>query len=152
MAVQASVAAVDLLISATALYLVLPGDAVVPFATVLAAYLVAIAVSLMTQVPGGLGVLEVILLTLLKGSVGDSVLASVLIFRVLYYILPLLFGMMTLVAHEIYGGAVEARRAAVEATLERSVKRVLTIKSRAGEMPKNAAPSGLPFLGRFSPI
>lgn len=111
MAVQASVAAVDLLISATALYLVLPGDAVVPFAAVLAAYLVAIAVSLMTQVPGGLGVLEVILLTLLKESVGDSVLASVLIFRVLYYVLPLLFGMVVLVAHEIYGGAVEARRA-----------------------------------------
>ena len=111
MAVQASVAAVDLLISATALYLVLPGDAVVPFPVVLAAYLVAIAVSLMTQVPGGLGVLEVILLTLLKGSVGDSVLASVLIFRVLYYILPLLLGMILLVSHEIYGGAVEARRA-----------------------------------------
>jgi uncharacterized membrane protein YbhN (UPF0104 family) len=111
MAVQASVAAVDLLISATALYLVLPGDAIVPFPIVLAAYLVAIAVSLMTQVPGGLGVLEVILLTLLKGSVGDSVLASVLIFRVLYYFLPLLLGMILLVSHEIYGGAVEARRA-----------------------------------------
>lgn len=111
MAVQASVAAVDLLISATALYLVLPEGASVPFAQVLAAYLVAIAVSLMTQVPGGLGVLEVILLTLLKGSVGESVLASVLIFRVLYYILPMFFGMLTLVAHEIYGGVVEARRA-----------------------------------------
>ncbi len=111
MSVQASVAAVDLLISATALYLVLPGDTVVPFALVLAAYLVGIAVSLVTQVPGGLGVLELILLTLLKESVGESVLASVLIFRVLYYILPLLFGMLTLVAHEIYGGAVQARQA-----------------------------------------
>ncbi len=109
MAVQASVAAVDLLISATVLYLVLPGDALVPFAIVLAAFLVAIAVSLLTQVPGGLGVLEVILLSLLKGTVGDSVLASVLIFRLIYYVLPLLFGMLTLVAHEIYGGAVEAR-------------------------------------------
>ncbi|MDG2219792.1 MAG: UPF0104 family protein [Rubripirellula sp.] len=111
MAVQASVAAVDLLISATALYLVLPGDSVVPFAIVLAAYLVGIAVSMLTQVPGGLGVLELILLTLLKDSVGESVLASVLIFRLLYYILPLLFGMLTLVAHEIYGGAVQAREA-----------------------------------------
>jgi uncharacterized membrane protein YbhN (UPF0104 family) len=111
MSVQASVAAVDLLISATALYLVLPGDTMVPFATVLAAYLVGIAVSLITQVPGGLGVLELVLLTLLKDSVGESVLASILIFRVLYYILPLMFGMITLAAHEIYGGAVEARRA-----------------------------------------
>jgi uncharacterized membrane protein YbhN (UPF0104 family) len=111
MAVQASVAAVDLLISATALYLVLPETAMVPFATVLAAYLVGIAVSLISQVPGGLGVLEAILLLLLKDSVGDSVLASVLIFRMLYYIVPLMFGMVVLVAHEIHSGAVEARRA-----------------------------------------
>ena len=109
MAVQASVAAVDLLISATVLYLVLPGTAMVPFAIVLAAFLVAIAASLLTQVPGGLGVLEIVLLSLLKGSIGDSILASVLIFRLIYYVLPLLFGMITLVAHEIYGGAVEAR-------------------------------------------
>ena len=111
MFVQASVAAVDLLISATALYLVLPADSVVPFAQVLAAYLVAIGVAMMTQVPGGLGVLEVILLTLLKGSVGDTVLASVLIFRVLYYWLPLLAGMIALVGYEIHSGAVTAREA-----------------------------------------
>ena len=115
MAVQASVAAVDLFISATALYLVLPGETVVPFALVMAAYLVALSVSLLTQVPGGLGVLEVILLTLLKDSVGESVLASVLIFRLLYYVIPLFFGMLTLVAHEIYDGAVEARHARAQA-------------------------------------
>ena len=108
-AVQASVAAVDLVISATALYLVLPGGAIVPFQMVLAAYLVGITISLITQVPGGLGVLELILLTLLKGSVGQSVLASVLIFRVIYYLIPLVFGMVALVAHEIYGGLIEAR-------------------------------------------
>lgn len=111
MAVQASVAAVDLLISATALYLVLPPDAPVSFPVVLAAYLCAISVSLISQVPGGLGVLELILCALLKDKVGDSVYASVLIFRILYYVLPLIFGMITLVAHEIYGGAVEAHEA-----------------------------------------
>lgn len=111
MAAQATVAAVDLLISSTALYLVLPGDSVVPFAQVLAAFMIAIGVAMMTQVPGGLGILEVILLTLLKGSVGDSVLASVLIFRVLYYWLPLLCGMVAMVGYELYGGAVVAREA-----------------------------------------
>lgn len=110
MAVQASVAAVDLLISATALYLVLPGAISVPFSLVLAAYLCGIAISLITQVPGGLGVLEVILLFLLKDSVGDQVLSSLLIFRTLYYFLPLFGGMVTLVAHEIYGGAIDARK------------------------------------------
>lgn len=111
MSVQASVAAIDLIISATALYLVLPPGAPVGFQMVLAAYLVAIAVSLISQVPGGLGVLELILCALLKDKVGDSIFASVLIFRMLYYVLPLIFGMIVLVAHEIYGGAVEARQA-----------------------------------------
>ncbi len=111
MAVQASVAAVDLLISATALYLLLPSGSIVPFETVLAAYLVGIAISLITQVPGGLGVLELILHTLLKGTAGESVIASILMFRILYYVVPLLFGMIVLVAHEIYGGAVEAKQA-----------------------------------------
>lgn len=111
MAVQASVAAVDLVISSTVLYLVLPGNAVVPFGVVLAAFMVGIAVSLITQVPGGLGVLELVVLSLLRPSVGDAVLASVLIFRCIYYLLPLLFGMATLVGHEIFNGAVEARSA-----------------------------------------
>ena len=111
MSVQASVAAVDLLISATALYLVLPGDVQVPFATVLSAYLVGIAISLILQVPGGLGVLEVILLKLLKDTAGDGVFASLLIFRTLYYLLPLLFGMALLLVYEIYAGAVEAKQA-----------------------------------------
>ena len=111
MAAQASVSAVDLLISATTLYLVLPTDAMVPFSLVLASFLMAFAVSLVTQVPGGLGVLEVILLTLLRDTAGDSVLASVVIFRLLYFVLPLLVGMVMLVGHEIYGGAVEAKQA-----------------------------------------
>lgn len=111
MATQASVAAVDLLISATALYLVLPVGPQIYFSLVLAAYLTAIAVAIISQVPGGLGVLEIILWFLLKDAIGDrgQLAASLLIFRALYYVLPLLFGMVTLVAHEIYAGTIESR-------------------------------------------
>ncbi|TWT68253.1 Inner membrane protein YbhN [Crateriforma conspicua] len=108
---QASVAAVDLIISAMTLYLCMPSDANVPFPLVLSAFLVAITISIITQVPGGLGVLELILYALLKDTVGKPVLAAVLIFRVLYFFLPLVFGMITLVAHEIYVGALEAKEA-----------------------------------------
>jgi len=108
---QAAVAAVDLIISAMTLYLCMPSDAAVPFPIVLAAFVVAITISIITQVPGGLGVLELILYALLKDTVGKPVLAAVLIFRVLYFILPLVVGMITLVAHEIYVGAVEAHEA-----------------------------------------
>jgi len=126
MGLQTSVVAVDLTISATALYLVLPADTVVPFGLVLAAYLVAIAISLVTQVPGGLGVLELILLKLLAGTVGPTVLASLLIFRVMYYILPLLVGVTVMVIHELWEGAAQMREAnrkvmpPVEASRDRS--------------------------------
>lgn len=113
MGLQTAVASVDLTISATALYLVLPETTIVPFALVLGAYLVAIAVALSTQVPGGLGVLEVVLLKLLVGSAGKSelaaVLASVLIFRGIYYVLPMLLGMLLMVVHELWEGAAEMR-------------------------------------------
>lgn len=105
MILQSSVAAVDLTVTSTALYLVLPSEATVPFTLVLAAYLTAIAASLITQVPGGLGVLELILLKLLSGAIGTQVLASLLVFRVLYYVIPLLLGMTTLVVHELWYGS-----------------------------------------------
>lgn len=111
MLMQTAVAAVDLTISATALYLVLPIDAPVPFALVLSSFMVAIAAALATQVPGGLGVLELILLSLLKGTVGRQVLASVLIFRLMYYVIPMLCGILVLVATELWEGAEKMRAA-----------------------------------------
>lgn len=116
MMTQSSVAAVDLFISATALYLVLPGGAEVSFSLVLAAYLCGIAIALVSQVPGGLGILEAIMLYLLRDAVGGEVTASLLIFRTLYYVVPLLAGMVTLVAHEIYSGALERSRPGKEPT------------------------------------
>lgn len=107
---QASVSAVDLVISATALYLVLPSDTPVAFPLVLGAFLVAITASILTQVPGGLVVLELILLSLLIDKLDRAdILASLIIFRTIYYFIPLLFGMVTLMLHEIYSGAAEAR-------------------------------------------
>ena len=115
MLTQASVAAVDLFISATALYLVLPSGASINFSLVLAAYLTALAISLITQVPGGLGVLDAILLFLMKDSVGGAVLSSILLFRCLYYFAPLVVGVIVLVVHELYSGAVMARTAEADA-------------------------------------
>jgi uncharacterized membrane protein YbhN (UPF0104 family) len=100
MTLQTAVAALDLTISAIALYLVLPAEANVPFALVLAAYLVGITASLVTQIPGGLVVLELILLKLLADSVGNAVIGSLLIFRLLYYVAPLIVALGILGTYE----------------------------------------------------
>jgi uncharacterized membrane protein YbhN (UPF0104 family) len=111
MALQASVAALDLTISAVALYLVLPAEVQVPFALVLAAYLLGLSGSLITQVPGGLVVLELILMKLLGGTVGATLIGSLLIFRLLYYVAPLIVGVIVLAVSEVLRNRA-ARRAA----------------------------------------
>lgn len=150
MGLQTAVASVDLTISATALYLVLPESTVVPFALVLGAYLVAIAIALSTQVPGGLGVLEVVLLKLIVGPAGNTelaaVLASVLIFRGIYYVLPMLVGMLLMVVHELWEGAAEMRVA------KRQTKRQHKTTSQPGSATTDepvAQPSYFP--GSISP-
>ncbi|MCA9195564.1 MAG: UPF0104 family protein [Planctomycetales bacterium] len=109
MMLQTSVAAMDLTISAIALYLVLPESADVPFALVLAAYLMGITASLVSQIPGGLVVLELILLKLLADEVGNAVIGSLLIFRLLYYVAPLIIALPLLGGYE--WSRVRSRRA-----------------------------------------
>lgn len=62
----------------------------VDFASVLNALLVSAVAGLITHVPGGLGVLETIFLALLQHRAGQAdLLAAMLGYRVIYYVLPL---------------------------------------------------------------
>ncbi|WP_374562759.1 lysylphosphatidylglycerol synthase domain-containing protein [Ideonella sp.] len=62
----------------------------VDFASVLNALLVSAVAGLITHVPGGLGVLEAIFLALLQHRAGQAdLLAAMLGYRVIYYVLPL---------------------------------------------------------------
>jgi uncharacterized membrane protein YbhN (UPF0104 family) len=101
LALITTVAMMDLTVSALALYLVLPSQSLIPFATLLAAYLIGITASLVTQVPGGLVVLELILLKMLSSSVGKTVIGSLLIYRLLYYVAPLIVAVILLVVYEV---------------------------------------------------
>jgi glycosyltransferase 2 family protein len=67
-------------------------------------------------VPGGLGVIETILVLML-GSFIDSgqILSAVLVYRLYYFIAPLLLAAMLLAVHEIRQRR-KARRASMQAT------------------------------------
>ncbi len=94
-AMQLVVSAGDFLLATTTLYVLLPPDIVGPdkinFSTVLIAYLTAQICAVLTHVPGGYGLLEAILLTFLEGP-GNSnkgpVLCAVILFRIIYYLVP----------------------------------------------------------------
>ncbi len=94
---QILVSAVDWAASAAALYVLLPAGTGLSFPTFLAAYLLAQIVGLVSHVPGGLGVFEVVLLVALREHAGDSsFVTSLLAFRAIYYLLPLVLAAATL--------------------------------------------------------
>ena len=61
----------------------------VPYFAVAAAYVIANASALLTHVPGGLGVIESVVMYLLPGG---NIVGALVMFRVIYYLLPLCIG------------------------------------------------------------
>lgn len=58
---------------------------------------------IISNVPGGLGVFETVLMLLLAPAVeADGLLGSLLVYRVIYYLTPLLMGVVLLGGYELY--------------------------------------------------
>jgi len=82
-------------------YCLLSSAASLPFTHFLGMYLLALFVGIVSQVPGGLGVFESVLLALLPADIPLSeVVAALLIYRVIYYILPLILAVILLGTRE----------------------------------------------------
>jgi uncharacterized membrane protein YbhN (UPF0104 family) len=85
---QIVVGIVDICLVASVLYLLLPASAGIAFLPFLAVYLASILVGVLSHVPAGLGVLESMLLLLLPHVPPEQLLAAVLIYRVIYELIP----------------------------------------------------------------
>jgi glycosyltransferase 2 family protein len=97
-AAQVGVGCLNYLCVAACLHQLLGGAGVVAYVDVAAAYVLANTGVIASHVPGGVGVLEGIVLSLLPGA---SVLAALLLFRVVYYLAPLALGLTLLSLSEI---------------------------------------------------
>jgi len=86
---QTFVACADLIVAAYCLYVLLPPDSDIGFASFLPNYLLAQVAVVLTHVPGGVGVLEVILMHIIHGVQPTLLFGAILVFRVLYYLIPL---------------------------------------------------------------
>ena len=87
---QAFVAGFDFLLAAATLYVLLPPELNIAFFPFVSIFLLAIVLAVISHVPGGLGVLELVLVSMLPETPDGSLVASLLAFRVIYYLLPLL--------------------------------------------------------------
>jgi uncharacterized membrane protein YbhN (UPF0104 family) len=73
----------------------------VSYAQVIAAFIVGNGATLASHVPGGLGVIETAVIYLVPHR-GGALLGGLVLFRLVYYLLPLLLGLTTLLLAEIH--------------------------------------------------
>lgn len=98
---QCVVAGVDIIAAAACMYVLLPPDSGISFLDFLPGYLLAQVAVVITHVPGGVGIFELVILELSHVSQEQSVFAAVLLFRLIYYILPLIAAAVLLSVYEV---------------------------------------------------
>lgn len=97
---QFALAATDISIAAAALLVLLPGDHWAMFGDFVVAYVVAMVVALVTHAPGGLGVFEAVILVTLPDVDRAGLVSALIVYRIIYYWLPLLLSIALLGGRE----------------------------------------------------
>lgn len=110
-AAQVALSAADWTLAGSVLYALLPPHAP-DFLTFIGAFLVAILLGMVSHVPGGVGVFEGLMVLLLRPYLSSGeLLPSLVVFRAIYYLLPMVLGIVGLIADELW-----LRRAALART------------------------------------
>ena len=99
--VQIGIGALDLTFVTMVMYVLLPLVPPVDFVTVLVAFLTATLLGTVSHAPGGLGVIEATVLVGLAQFQREELLAALLTFRALYFVLPLILATLSLGVREL---------------------------------------------------
>ncbi|HRR44049.1 MAG TPA: lysylphosphatidylglycerol synthase domain-containing protein [Mesotoga sp.] len=95
---QTAISTMDWLLSAGVLYFLLPPVQYIP---ILAVFLLSQFAGLSSQVPGGLGVFEAMTLVILSPSLeADVLIAALLLYRVIFYLIPFLVALILFALEE----------------------------------------------------
>ncbi len=102
---QMIVATADLMCAAGVLYALLPSGIDTPYPRFLGIFLMAQGLGIMSHVPGGLGVVEAVLMVSLGAENKAALMGSMVVYRIIYYLLPLGIATALLAVHEGLSGA-----------------------------------------------
>ncbi len=98
---QVLVSMADWALAAAVLYALLP-EGGPPYGVLLGAFLTAQVLGLISHVPGGLGVFEGVMALLLGPYLPtDRLIAALLLYRLVYYVLPLMLALLALLGDEL---------------------------------------------------
>ncbi|MFB2865634.1 bifunctional lysylphosphatidylglycerol flippase/synthetase MprF [Aeromonas sp. MdU4] len=98
---QLLVALIDWMAAAAVLFVLLPAESV-PYPVLLSAFVLASFLGVLAHVPGGIGVFEASMSLLLAHYLPvDKLLASLLLYRCIYYVLPFLCALLLFTSQEM---------------------------------------------------
>jgi phosphatidylglycerol lysyltransferase len=157
---QVVVSAADWALAAAALFKLLPPNSA-PFVKVMGAFLGAQLLGLASHIPGSIGVFESMMVLLLDPFMSsDHILPSLVVFRVIYYLLPLSVAMVGLIVDEIrqrrsHAIKITSYLLALTRQLTPKVLAVITFIGGLVLLFSGATPAAegrLAFLDRFLPL
>ena len=99
---QIAIGILDLACCALAMYVLLPSEPNIGFVTVAVVFVSATLLGFASHAPGGLGVFDAAMMVALWQFDKESVLAGLLLFRVLYYLTPFAIALVILGVREIW--------------------------------------------------
>ncbi len=99
-AIQTIIAPIEIIGAAGIIYFALPAEGHPGFLLVIGAFLLSFCAGLVSQVPGGVGVMEAIFLALMPEVPATSVFAALLVWRLLYLIVPLVVSIPVVLLYE----------------------------------------------------
>jgi phosphatidylglycerol lysyltransferase len=132
---QVAAGFVDWVLAGGVLYLLLPEKATITFPLFMAMFLLAQIIGQASQVPGGLGVFESVLMLLLTPyAVPAAVLGTLVAYRLIYYVAPLALAAALLVGNEVMQRSETVRRlgAVVSELLPDVIPQVLAVLTFIG--------------------
>jgi uncharacterized protein (TIRG00374 family) len=100
--VQIVIGILDLGIGALAMYVLLPAAPAIDFTTLLVVYVLATLLGFVSHAPGSLGVFDAAMLVALPQFDKNELLAALLVFRLIYYILPFCLALCVMGARELW--------------------------------------------------
>lgn len=99
---QIGIGILDLGCCAVAMYMLLPAEPHIGFITLAVVFVSATLLGFASHAPGGLGVFDAAMLVALWEFDREDLVAGLLIFRVLYYLVPFAFALLILGAREVW--------------------------------------------------
>lgn len=100
--VQIGIGVLDLTIGALAMYVLLPAEPPIDFLVLLVIFVLATLLGFLSHAPGSLGVFDAAMLVGLAQLDKNELVATLLLFRLLYFILPFLAALCILGSRELW--------------------------------------------------